>query len=241
MSRHTTTDWDLPTEERFLGRQADGDDGAARPAGGRFPGERANGDAPGGRPREGRFPGERANGDGPGGRPREGRFPGDRANGDGPGGRPREAPFPDRHADGDGGQDGETQPAADVGAVRHNRGMARSARAPRESAPDAPAWEVPQFEEVHARPSPERVRRREAAARVRARRLLLADVGVGALLALIGILIAPGLAIVALFAIPLLIGCVYSLVSERTGWKLRLRLPRRRRRRPPPRRRARPR
>ncbi|HEY0517494.1 MAG TPA: hypothetical protein VGD00_10265 [Solirubrobacteraceae bacterium] len=123
-----------------------------------------------------------------------------------------------------------------VGRVRDNHLMARPAGAQREIPNEAPPWEVPSFEEVQARPSPERIRRREAAARVRARRLLLLDAGVGALLALIGILIAPGLAIVALFAIPLLIGCSYSFVSERTGWKLRM--PRRRRR--PARRRPKP-
>ncbi|MHB8533401.1 MAG: hypothetical protein ACYDC2_11845 [Solirubrobacteraceae bacterium] len=128
---------------------------------------------------------------------------------------------------------------ATVGEVRHNPDMARPARAPRDDATETAAWKVPQFEEVHARPSPRRARRREEAARVRARRLLLADVGVGALLALIGLLLAPGLAIIAVFAIPVLIGCVYSYFSERTGWKLRL--PRRRRRRAAPRRRPSPR
>lgn len=64
-------------------------------------------------------------------------------------------------------------------------------------------------------PSPALLRRREQASRVRARRLFVADVLAGALLALFGILLAPGLAIVALVALPVLCGCLIWHVRER--------------------------
>ncbi len=58
-------------------------------------------------------------------------------------------------------------------------------------------------------------RRRAQAARVRRRRLLVADVGLGLLLALIGLILAPGLAIVALGAAVVLAGCGASVLYER--------------------------
>lgn len=58
-------------------------------------------------------------------------------------------------------------------------------------------------------------RRRAAAARVRRRRLLVADLGLGALMALIGLILAPGLAIAALGAIVVLAGCGASVAYGR--------------------------
>lgn len=54
-------------------------------------------------------------------------------------------------------------------------------------------------------------RRRAQALRVRRRRLLVADVGLGALLALIGLVAAPGLAVLGIAALLVLIGCAISL------------------------------
>ena len=55
-------------------------------------------------------------------------------------------------------------------------------------------------------------RRRLDAARVRRRRLLLADAGIGLALGLLGLLLAPGLAIAALGALIVLVGCALSAV-----------------------------
>jgi Flp pilus assembly protein TadB len=63
--------------------------------------------------------------------------------------------------------------------------------------------------------APDLRRRREVAAQVRKRRLLLADVGLGAALALIGLLLAPGLAIVAFGALVVLAGCAGWVATER--------------------------
>jgi hypothetical protein len=61
-------------------------------------------------------------------------------------------------------------------------------------------------------------RRRAAAARVRRRRLLVADLALGAALALFGLIVAPGLAIVALGALVVLLGCgVWAVVERRRG------------------------
>jgi Flp pilus assembly protein TadB len=58
-------------------------------------------------------------------------------------------------------------------------------------------------------------RRREAAARVRVRRLLVADVGSGLAVALVGLLLAPGLAVSALGAILVVVGCAGWIALER--------------------------
>jgi len=58
-------------------------------------------------------------------------------------------------------------------------------------------------------------RRRVEAARVRRRRMLLADIAAGALLALAGIVLAPGLAILALAALLALGGCCAWVLGER--------------------------
>jgi membrane associated rhomboid family serine protease len=59
---------------------------------------------------------------------------------------------------------------------------------------------------------PASVRRRRAQAlRVRRRRLLVADVGLGALLALIGLVTAPGLAVLGIASLLVLVGCAISL------------------------------
>ncbi|MGO9489258.1 MAG: hypothetical protein ACLQBB_09570 [Solirubrobacteraceae bacterium] len=65
-------------------------------------------------------------------------------------------------------------------------------------------------------------RRRARSALVRRRRLLLADLCLGGTLALIGLIAAPGLAIVALGAAVVLGGCAASIVYER-GRTLRAR------------------
>jgi hypothetical protein len=72
-------------------------------------------------------------------------------------------------------------------------------------------------------------RRRMAAARVRRRRLFVADLSLGAALALFGLIIAPGLAIVALGAMVVLLGCgIWAIVERRRGRRVRSRRPRRR-------------
>jgi hypothetical protein len=57
--------------------------------------------------------------------------------------------------------------------------------------------------------------RRVAASRVRRRRLLVVDLGVGALLALFGLVVAPGLAILAIAAVLVLAGCASWIGAER--------------------------
>jgi Flp pilus assembly protein TadB len=63
--------------------------------------------------------------------------------------------------------------------------------------------------------APDLRRRREVAAQVRRRRLLLADVGLGVALALLGLLLAPGLAIAAFGALVVLAGCAAWIAIER--------------------------
>ncbi len=57
--------------------------------------------------------------------------------------------------------------------------------------------------------------RRIAAMRVRRRRLLVIDLAIAAALALFGLIVAPGLAILALFALLVLIACAGWIVAER--------------------------
>ncbi len=61
-------------------------------------------------------------------------------------------------------------------------------------------------------PSPVQRQRRAQSLRVRRRRLLVADIGLGIGLAILGLLLAPGLAYVALGALVVLVGCCVSLV-----------------------------
>ncbi len=61
--------------------------------------------------------------------------------------------------------------------------------------------------------------RRVAAMRMRRRRLLVIDLSIAALLALFGLIVAPGLAILALFALLVLVGCAGWVVTER--WRAR--------------------
>jgi hypothetical protein len=58
-------------------------------------------------------------------------------------------------------------------------------------------------------------RRRAHAARARRRRLLLVDLAVGLVIALAAVLVGPGLAIVAIGALPVLGVCGASLLYER--------------------------
>ncbi len=58
-------------------------------------------------------------------------------------------------------------------------------------------------------------RRRAEAVRMRRRRLMLADLAAGALLAIVGIIVAPGLAILALAAALTLAGCGVWVLTER--------------------------
>lgn len=82
------------------------------------------------------------------------------------------------------------------------------------------------------RPSDLVQRRREQAARVRRRRLMLADVGAGAVLGVIALAVSPGLAIAALAALLVLAGCGLAVLRERRRARrwMRIRYPRRRRR-----------
>jgi hypothetical protein len=74
-------------------------------------------------------------------------------------------------------------------------------------------------------------RRRMRAARVRRRRLLLADIGIGTALGAIVLTLAPGLAIAALAALLVLAGCGLAGLRERRARRwMRVRYPRRRRR-----------
>jgi hypothetical protein len=57
--------------------------------------------------------------------------------------------------------------------------------------------------------------RRMAAARVRRRRMLVVDFGVGAVLALFGLIAAPGLAILAIAALAVLAACAIWIGTER--------------------------
>jgi Flp pilus assembly protein TadB len=58
-------------------------------------------------------------------------------------------------------------------------------------------------------------RRRIAAARVRRRRLLVGDLGIAAALVVFGLIVAPGLAIIAIGALIVLAACVVWIVLER--------------------------
>jgi Flp pilus assembly protein TadB len=69
----------------------------------------------------------------------------------------------------------------------------------RDARPPSPAGQ--------AGPGAALLRRRESAARVRRRRLLLVDLGLGALIAVIGLILAGGLAIASLGAFVVLAGC----------------------------------
>ncbi len=74
--------------------------------------------------------------------------------------------------------------------------------------------------------------RRVRSARVRRRRLLLADVGIGIALGGLALILAPGLAIAALAALLVLGGCGLAALRERRSRRrLRIRHPRRSRRR----------
>jgi hypothetical protein len=83
--------------------------------------------------------------------------------------------------------------------------------------------ELPLVEEAFE-PSPAVQRRRLYSARVRRRRLLLADAGIGALLGLLALVIAPGMAIAALGALLVLAGCAIAVVRERRGGRRRRRI-----------------
>ncbi len=72
-------------------------------------------------------------------------------------------------------------------------------------------------------PSTVTLRRRVAAAKARRQRLLRIDVGLGVLLALLTIVIAPGLAIVALIALLALLAGAVSLAVERLAARPRRR------------------
>jgi hypothetical protein len=72
-------------------------------------------------------------------------------------------------------------------------------------------------------PSPVALRRRVAAAKARRQRLLRIDVGLGVLLALLTIVIVPGLAIVALIALLALLAGAVSLAVERLAARSRRR------------------
>jgi hypothetical protein len=76
--------------------------------------------------------------------------------------------------------------------------------------------ELPQTEQdpYDARAASRRARR-IAASRVRRRRLLVIDLSIAAALALFGLIVAPGLAILALFALLVLLGCAGWIVTER--------------------------
>jgi hypothetical protein len=78
-----------------------------------------------------------------------------------------------------------------------------------------------------------RVRRRRASAsRARRRRLLLLDAAIGAGLALFGLIVAPGLAVLALAALAVLGACGVSALAGRFRGRTAPRLGRRRRRGP---------
>jgi hypothetical protein len=75
-------------------------------------------------------------------------------------------------------------------------------------------------------------RRRVHSARVRRRRLLVADLGIGTALGLLALVLAPGLAIAALAALFVLAGCGVAAARQRHSQRrLRVRYPRRARRR----------
>jgi hypothetical protein len=95
--------------------------------------------------------------------------------------------------------------------------------------------ELPSAErELYEGPAASLQRRRAAAVRIRRRRLLAADVGIGAALALFGGLAAPGLAVLALAALLTLAACGAWLIAERLlARRARAARPRRRRRRRP--------
>ena len=94
------------------------------------------------------------------------------------------------------------------------------------SAHELPASEQKLYEERDAALR----RRRLAATRVRRRRLLAIDLGVAAALALFGLIVAPGLAILALFALIVLVACALWIVAERLRARRSPLLRRRRRR-----------
>lgn len=70
-------------------------------------------------------------------------------------------------------------------------------------------------------PEPIRRRRQEAAARIRRRRLLVGDVLLGLALCLTGLMIAPGLAVIAIAAPVVLLACGLStLYGRRRGRRM---------------------
>lgn len=66
-------------------------------------------------------------------------------------------------------------------------------------------------------------RRRASAARARRRRLLVVDLALGLAIALVALLVGPGLAIVAIGALLVLGGCGASLLYERVTRRRRAR------------------
>lgn len=93
--------------------------------------------------------------------------------------------------------------------------------------------ELPPAErELYEGPDAALQRRRAAAVRIRRRRLLAADLGIGAALALFGLIAAPGLAVLALAAVLTLAACGTWLITERLlARRAGAARPRRRRRR----------
>jgi len=85
------------------------------------------------------------------------------------------------------------------------------------------AEQAPPTELYPTGPAAAVVRRRAAAARVRRRRLLLVDAGIGLLLAVLGLILAPGLAILALAAFVVLVLCAVWLLGERIAARRRRR------------------
>jgi hypothetical protein len=63
--------------------------------------------------------------------------------------------------------------------------------------------------------APAVLRRRQDSARVRRRRLLLADVAIGVALGLLGLILLPGLAIGVLVGLALLAGCALAAAATR--------------------------
>jgi hypothetical protein len=68
--------------------------------------------------------------------------------------------------------------------------------------------------------------RRLDSARARRKRLLLVDAAIGAALGLLGLILAPGLAIGVLVALVLLAGCALAVAVERLRARRRTRVPR---------------
>lgn len=74
---------------------------------------------------------------------------------------------------------------------------------------------TPAQERAALGPSASVLRRRQVAAQARRRRLLLADVALGAVVALLALVLGPGLAPAAIGALLVLGGCAVSLARER--------------------------